>query len=149
MCSLKIGDMSDWIYIDKYDSLPGTTYVHCDTRDFYITCNDAEVDENMSKFISAAKDHNKFNRSEILGCLKSLELGSGGKGEWRMINLKKGYNGWLKYIRFVKTGETIELFNRKEPIYIAYTTSSDEPILLSRDDLEPENIERKYLNHED
>lgn len=141
--------MADWKYIDEYDSLPAESFIHCDTRDFHIICTDSspyESDKRFRSMINSAPSSAKFNRSEILGCLKALEEASGGKGEWRMLSIGQG---WLKYIRFKKTNETVDLLGGPEPVYVAYVSFGNQYDLLYRDQLQPERIikDRDMLCH--
>lgn len=142
--------MNEWKYIDEYDSLPAFDLVYCDTRDFYILGlnNQKATVHNVLKGIRHSANYGtlndcKFRRDEILGTLKTLENESGGKGKWRYLTTDS-HPEWLKCIRFIKTTETIEVFNRIEPIYIAYTTYNNYEI-LSRKILN-EKINQKYLN---
>lgn len=132
-----------WKYIDEYDKLPGTTFVHCDTRDFNIMCVDRKMQvTDMDEIIKDALtkpdiEDCMFRRAEILGALKTIECATGGKGVWRCIQLKHRTDiGWLKYIRFVMVKEG------DEPIYLCYTTRGPSKyILISRTDLDPDNID--------
>lgn len=140
--------MSDWKYIDEYNSLPAADFVHCDTRDFHILCVESEDTSKVLKEIKKANgtlSDCKFRRDEILGTLRTLENESGGKGQWRMITTES-HPEWLKYIRFVKTTETIELVGRTEPVYIAYSNRGNTYNVLSRKVLSETPVE-KYLNH--
>lgn len=95
------------------------------------------------------QDEFKFRRDEILGTLKALEMGSGGPGDWRMLRLKPSSHydiSWLKYIRFMAV-EEIELFGRKERVYIAYSDCCGKFTQLSRADLSQENLDNEHLNH--
>lgn len=141
----------DWYYIDVYPSLPPVDNVYCDTRDFHIIChNDSHINPKLKKALAGATDNNKFNRAEILGCLKALEMGSGGKGHWRYLSFNEGPahdTGWIKYIRFRRLPEEVDLVGSKEPVYVAYTGSDrTEYVLLGRDKLQPENINQSALN---
>ena len=146
--------MSDWKYIDEYNSLPATEFIHCDTRDFHILCMEGdrvEIHRTM-KGIRHSAGHGtlsdcKFRRDEILGTLKALENESGGKGDWRYLSTKS-HPGWIKYIRFVKTAETVDLLGRIEPVYIAYTTCGSTYEVLSRS-LLSEEIDKDSLNYID
>lgn len=142
--------MEEWKYIDEYDSLPGTKFVHCDTRDFHILCSDDGTRQIVRSTLCALHKLGDvrdamFRRDEILGWLKSLEQGSGGKGEWRLLSFdfhgtdyepagKNPMGTWIKYIRLVRTGETVTMFGRVEPVYIAYMSCSNEPCLLLKRD---------------
>lgn len=144
--------MKDWKYIDEYDSLPEVDFIHCDTRDFHILCCDGDRVEKHRAFkgIRHAAEYGtlsdcKFRRDEILGALKTLENNSGGKGSWRMISTKIG-SGWLKYVRFIKTTETVDLLGRTEPVYICYTTSGDSHYIVSREEL-AKDIDKDTLNY--
>lgn len=134
---------STWTHIESFKTLPCADFIHCDTRDFHILCidHDKPKDSDLQSLISRATDENKFNRSEILGLLTMLESASGGKRPWRVLHLKnKTMLGWLKYIRFVKTKETVDLGTRQEPVYIAYHESKNNYTLLSRQDFREENM---------
>ena len=74
--------MGKWKYIDEYKELPGDKFVFCDTRDFHIiTTDDGKVPQKLFNLISKEPDldNYSFNRSEILGALKTLEQGTGGR----------------------------------------------------------------------
>lgn len=147
---------SEWLYIDNIDTLPATDYIHCDTRDFYILCTNDSV--RITKWAQDFKkelrhhirqDNFMFRRDEILGTLKALEMGSGGPGDWRMLQLKQSghYNiGWLKYIRFAAV-DAVEVTGRTERVYVAYAEDAGRYTQLSREDLVPENLDNEYLNH--
>ena len=145
---------NNWTYIDEIDALPESAYVHADTRDFHILCSNEDKGEKMQNLVRAARHRMKqenflFRRDEILGCLKALEMGSGGRGGWRMLRLKPSSHlniGWLKYIRFVWTGETIDMGNRVERVYVAFCDDCGRFTQLSREDLVPENLDNKHLN---
>ena len=129
--------MSKWKYIDEYKELPGDKFIFCDTRDFHIiTTDDGKVPQKLFNLISKEPDLDdySFNRSEILGALKTLEQGTGGKG------------GWRRYIRFIRTPMKVELAGRTEPVYIAYCEYADDFELLSRTDLDPDNVNKEFLN---
>lgn len=118
--------MNEWKYIDKYESLPDSKFIHCDTRDFYITCTDE------SPINPHVESNDTFTKDEILSILKDLETRSGGKGEWRFV----GIDGmWLKYVRFIK----------KEEIYLCYTTQGDKIIPITHEILN-KPIDKKVLN---
>lgn len=129
-----------WTYIESFKSLPDTTFVYCDTRNFRILCIDDELSDKLLEKIATATDDNKFNRSEILGLLAGLEADSGGKRLWRIIRMKN-HPGWCKYIRFVRTSQTVDLGARTEPVYVVYMESRDELTLLKRDDFDIENLQ--------
>lgn len=146
----------DWIYIDDINTLPAADYVHCDTRDFHVLCNDDKDCHGSEKIAELKKqarhrlrqDTFKFRRDEILGVLKALEMGSGGRRDWRMLRLKPSGHydiDWLKYIRFVAIDEEVEMCGRKERIYIAYCDDCGRFVQLGRTDLNPENIDPKSL----
>lgn len=134
--------MNDWKYIDEYKELPKeVTSIHCDTRDFCISCL-------ITKHNPVAKEfHNqlgygtlsdfKFKSEEILPLLKDIETKSGGRGSWRAINIPS-YKNWLKYIRFVKDKD-------KDGLFIAYTNCGDDYTFLSHKMLK-EPINEKLLN---
>lgn len=139
--------MSKWKYIDEYKELPGDKFIFCDTRDFHIiTTDDGKVPQKLFNLISKEPDLDdySFNRSEILGALKTLEQGTGGKGDWRQISIPK--TCWLKYVRFIRTPMKVELVGRTEPVYIAYCECADDFELLSRTDLDPDNVNKEFLN---
>lgn len=144
----------EWIYIDQYNSLPAADFLHCDTRDFHIICvmHESEPHIELNKLIARTKnlDIYKFNRSEILGTLKTLEMGTGGPGTWRHLiptSARLSRINWLKYIRFIKLQETVDLVCGPEPVYVAYWTMNDKYVLLTRAELDPEKFDHKYLNH--
>ena len=147
--------MNNWIYIDQIDKLPEAEYIHCDTRDFHIICVDggkSDKNDTLNKMVRnrLRQESFLFRRDEILGALKALEMGSGGPGDWRMLRLKPCSHhkiGWLKYIRFVWTGETINMGNRTERVYVAYADDCGQFTQLSREDLVPENLDNEHLNH--
>lgn len=139
--------MSKWKYIDEYKELPGDKFVFCDTRDFHIiTTDDGKVPQKLFNLISKEPDldNYSFNRSEILGALKTLEQGTGGKGDWRYVSTPK--TSWLKYVRFIRTPMKVELAGRTESVYIAYCECADDFELLSRTDLDPDNVNKEFLN---
>lgn len=144
----------DWIYIDNFDALPETKFAHCDTRDFHILCSDDASSEKAKRLETATRRRYRqanflFRRDEILGCLKTLEQHSGGNGEWRHLKLKPSGHyriGWLKYIRFVWTGELVDMGNRKERVYVAFADDCGAFTQLTREDLRPENLDNENLN---
>lgn len=115
--SMKKNEKNEWIYIGDYISLSDTDFIHCDTRDFHILCidNKKSLKETLKEIESFDSTGCEYTKEEILNILKSLELKSGGKKDWRLLSTKS-HPTWLKYIRFVKVD------NDK---YIAYTTSGD------------------------
>lgn len=143
--------MSDWKYIDEYNSLPATEFIYCNTRDFHILCMEgdkAEIHRTMKGIRHSAGygtlSDCKFRRDEILGTLKALENESGDR---RYLSTKS-HPGLIKYIRFIKTEETVELLGRVEPVYIAYTTYGSAYEVLSRS-LLSEEIDNDSLNYID
>lgn len=138
--------MSDWKYIDEYESLPDTDFIHCDTRDFHIICTSVdkeyrkEVEKGIQKYMNSWSEC-KFSKSEILKVLKELEIRSGGKGRWRLISTESHPN-WLKYIRFIKTNKVIN----GEPVYIAYSSMGNSYEVLSHK-LLSEPINEEFLSH--
>lgn len=132
--------MSNWKYIDEYDSLPDVDFIHCDTRDFHILCVEDNREETLKNIREVAGYRTlsdcKFTKEEILTTLKSLETRSGGRGEWRYITTKS-HPLWLKYIRFVKS---------EESTYIAYNAFGDIIEVLSHK-LLSEPVNEEYLNH--
>ena len=146
---------NEWLYIDEIDRLPETDFVHCDTRDFHVLCIDGSKDDKTNALKKLVRNRLRqeqflFRRDEILGTLKALEMGSGGPGDWRMLRLKPcGHHkiNWLKYIRFAWTGETINMGNKIERVYVAYADDYGQFTQLSREDLVPENLDNEYLNH--
>ncbi len=147
--------MNNWNYIDTYNQCPAPDYIHCDTRDFHILCTDGDRADKrrMHKALQKLGDVQEamFCQDEILGWLKSLEMNSGGRGEWRYLSFKgltiPRWGNWIKYIRLIRTNEIIEKFGQRKHVYIAYLTCSNEPIaLLKRDQIIPENIDQEALN---
>ena len=130
----------NWAPIESFETIPATTFIYCDTRDFHILCTSGErISDELIKKMGAATDDNKFNRSEILGLLAGLEVDSGGKRDWRVLKMKN-HPGWCKYIRFVCCGQTVDLGARVEPLYIAYIDRWDAFTLLKRSDFDKENL---------
>lgn len=133
--------MSEWTYIDGYDYLPRAEEVFCDTRDFHIKCSDdKEVAYKHLRDIRRQVGYGtlsdcKYRRDEILGTLKTIEMASGGKQEWRCLYIKP-INVWIKYIRFIRINEEVN----GEAVYLAYTGGQNEPVTLlpRRVLLEPE-----------
>lgn len=146
--------MNDWEYIDKIDTLPAEDFIHCDTRDFHVLAVSGSDDDKtniLKKMVRRRlrQEHFLFRRDEILGTLKTLEMHSGGPGEWRMLRPKKSSHhniNWLKYIRFVAV-DTIEMPGRTERVYVAYADDCGQFTQLSREDLSPKSLDNKYLNH--
>lgn len=127
--------MSEWIYIGEIDTLPKTSTIHCDTRDFHITCPESEGDKEYVHKVRKNLRRSGRNlssctipHSEIIPLLKDLESRSGGRGDWRMITTQS-YKAWLKYIRFIEVLDE----SSEEPKYIVYTNVGDTytPINLS------------------
>lgn len=145
---------NEWIYIDIFDALPEVKFVHCDTRDFHVLCANEATSEKSRRLENEVRHRLRqenflFRRDEILGCLKTLEQHTGGNGEWRHLRLKPSGHykiGWLKYIRFVWTGELVDMGNRKERVYVAYADDCGTFTQLSREDLTPENLDNEHLN---
>lgn len=133
----------DWTYIAQYHNFPEqATYAHCDTRDFHLTWNDGssvgddELDKNLKLQIKTCREQLKnlylysITGSEILSMLAGLEEASGGPRNWRLLQLKTGYVGWLKYIRFCKVDD----------VYIIYTIAASKPRLIRKEWLVPSNV---------
>lgn len=135
--------MSDWKYIDEYESLPDAEFIHCDTRDFHILCVDDNQAETLKNIRNVAGygtlSDCKFTKEEILKVLKDLETRSGGKGRWRLISTES-HPTWLKYIRFIKIDED------GESVYIAYSNMGDQYEVLSHK-LLSEPIDKELLAH--
>lgn len=129
--------MSNWKYIDEYESLPDSDFIHCDTRDFHILCvdneeNRKETNLEIQQFVIPSMFPDcLFTKDEILKILKDLEIRSGGKGEWRMLSI--GDIDWLKYIRFIKWNDKYLAYGRKYKI-------------LSHKLLEETPIDKEHLN---
>ena len=126
--------MNEWTYLDEIDKLPGTTYICCDTRNFYIRCmsdyrdNKTTVLNNMVRRC-VRQECFLFRRDEILGTLKTLEM-------------DPHYNpNPLRYIWFVWTGETVDMGDRIERVYVAYADDCEDFAQLSREELTPENLQ--------
>ena len=142
--------MADWKYIDEYDHCPDSPAIYVDTRDFHMIGIDEESEflEDLKKI----KDPDKFfAQDEILGYMKSLEMHSGGPGEWRMLNFI-GEKGWRKYFRFFKVGY-VEKFGKQVAKYVCWagggapTKENLKHQIINRRDHKPENVEQKYLGH--
>ena len=139
---------SDWRYIDEYDKLPRAEEVFCDTRDFHILCSDdKESAYNHLRDLRRQVGYGtlsdcKYRRDEILGTLKTIEMASGGKQEWRCLYIKP-INVWIKYIRFIRINEEVN----GEAVYLAYTDGETEPVtLLPRSVLFEPEIDEDVLN---
>lgn len=139
---------SDWRYIDEYDKPPRAEEVFCDTRDFHILCTDDK--ESAYKHLRDLRrqvgygtlSDCKYRRDEILGTLKTIEMASGGKQEWRCLYIKP-INVWIKYIRFIRINEEVN----GEAVYLAYTGGQNEPVtLLPRSVLFEPEIDEDVLN---
>lgn len=134
----RINKMNEWKYIDEYESLPNTDSIHCDTRDFYINCiNNKEYKREIRLELKRINTQSMFSdylftKDEILKILKDLENRSGGKGDWRYIQIDD--IPWLKYIRFIKWNDDK---------YLAY--ANDDCKILSHELLES-SINEEYLN---
>ncbi len=137
-------NVRNWNYIDAYkNELPNTEFVHCDTRDFYVMCNNIVNEEqelNKDKKIvlelydrmpAFDKEKCKINRSEILNLLKGIETKTGGTGTWRCLRLNTVNSGWVKYIRFIHIDDDT---------YLCYTNSCCEHTILYKDDLLADNV---------
>lgn len=112
-----------WKLIDEYDTLPAAKSIECCTNTFRILCT------NSIESIEVPSDDYKFRRDEILGVLNTLRYAMrSGKKILLLHN-----HIWYKYIRFLKTSETVEIFGRTEPIYVAYLSTADKKELLSRE----------------
>lgn len=136
--------MGNWNYIRSYSEMPEAVFAHCDTRDFHMICH-SESTRDIQKTIKKIKktirklnnpESYTFKRSEILGILKRLEELSGGCGEWRYLSVK-GYESWLKYIRF---------YQIEGDEYFGYTSFGDDIIPLSREVLIDPTVLDEYLN---
>lgn len=138
--------MSEWIYIGEIDTLPTTSVMHCDTRDFSVICPETVDKESLHKTYANLRHSGKslskctISHNEILPLLKDLEKRSGGKGDWRMITTQS-YKSWLKYIRFVKVLDDPS----EEPKYIVYTNIGDTYTPIDLNTLK-EPINEEYLN---
>lgn len=149
--------MNNWVYIDSINSMPTVQFVNCDTRDFNIITDDEPIQEQLEKRDKAAIQTYRnrlrgedyiFRQDEILGTLKTLEMNTGGPGEWRMITLKnKTAQVWVKYIEFWALPETIEMFGETKQLYMCITRDAGRFTQLGRTDLRDENIDKHYLNH--
>jgi hypothetical protein len=133
-----------WKYIDTIDELPPVNQIHCDTRDFCILLDDEPATKGINRYKAQAEtgyEGYKLNRAEVLGTLKTIESLSGGKRDWRLLRHKK--LGWLKYIRFVKLDQSVELAGGSEPVYAIYTLEGRELIPIPRDYLNDEYFEQE------
>lgn len=134
----RINKMNEWKYIDEYESLPNTDFIHCDTRDFHIICvNNKGYKRETRLELKRINTQSMFSdclftKDEILKILKDLENRSGGKGNWRHIQIDDIH--WLKYIRFIKWNDDK---------YLAY--ANDDCKILSHELLES-SINEEYLN---
>ena len=94
-----------WVYLDNFEINPNYSIISCDTRDFHLI-GDIQFESNsiFKKFTNRIKKENLINKKDILKWLKDVEPASGGKHNWRYlnVNLTNCRNWRLKYIRFVK-----------------------------------------------
>lgn len=139
----------EWLAIEKFNSLPKTDWIYCDTRDFAIVCTNSphkKCYENLRYLINnKLTDDCKFRKSEILGLLASLKASSGGEGRWRHLAFGDSWE-WIKYIRFKKLPETIKTFTEDEAVYVAYLATGQNVRFLTRTELNPDNINEEALN---
>ena len=93
---------------DKYNRF------HVDTRDFYVSC--VNSDKKIPGIHKINKQPKYFHtEEEIKELVLRLYTESGGKGEWRMLDLEHdnhAVRGWdLKYLRICKTEKGFIVFN--------------------------------------
>lgn len=144
--------MEDWKYFRDLteEDLENPVSINVDTRDFCAFIAKSFYCEGKLKtalriannFIKnnpfRAKYYSFYSIDDIIEWLKKLEDMTGGFGEWRCINLKRGYNevsGWdLKYIRF--------FYN--ETLHVWYAVSDSHSLLDKRlffkDNIDEENL---------
>lgn len=98
-----------------------------DTRDFYIGFVDIDELPDSSPIYLKHKFKYSHKLEDVIEQLKRLREESGGSDEdsWRYLNLigYKSPSGWLKYIRFIKTGDVVRVFEySNDKIYELHST---------------------------
>lgn len=105
--------MSDWRYIDELN-LEKFPSVRFDTRDFFFI---ELTDVNLSEYGKVLKYPDRFCRSREFAeeWIKNLEVITGGKAEWRLLNFSgiKYADYWeMKYTQLISTPQGYIVTNR-------------------------------------
>ena len=131
---------NDWEFYTKVDFTDSTVKMFSvDTRDFHcIAIRDYKEDPADRKLNISKLDARFFNTpEEVLSTVTKLFEASGGKVEWRMLNLKGdgervSYNWGMKYLRIERTAKGLVICNAKH-------------YAIRKDIFECE-VEQEYLN---
>jgi len=100
-------EQKEWIpYTDIDWNDPENNRFNIDTRDFHAGYKFS--DENHKDWKTISKyDHFFFTKDELISLIDRLFVESGGKGNWRMLDLKHNdsrVKNWsLKYLRIFRT----------------------------------------------
>lgn len=95
-------EQEQWVFYKDIDwNDEKFTIFNVDTRDFHVGYNNA-IHKNLNTL--KKYNHDFFHtEQEVKDFLDRLYTESGGKGEWRMLNLETIKNWRLKYIRIYRT----------------------------------------------
>ena len=109
---------TEWVFFKDIDfNCPKKNRFNIDTRDFHCGCR---FDEKQHPDFETLSKYNKFffTENELKSELERLYIESGGKGEWRMMDLESNDNrvtNWnLKYIRVHRTDKGFLVCNSDE-----------------------------------
>ena len=99
---------TNWKFYTELDF--DNTNVNCyniDTRDFYGSEGNFEYKIDNFEYVLKHTEKYLYSKEEVISILNRLFAESGGKGKWRMLDLKsnneKVLNWNLKYIRVIRT----------------------------------------------
>lgn len=134
---------NDWVYIDDVVVTEEAQSIHCDTRSFHVFTTDENPEYGLLTFIDGIVKKPKVyencifkNWEDIKEYLKTLELVSGGKGNWRFLMFNypkpssKYLKGWHKYFRFVKVDDG----------WFGYTDQGSDYYVIRRDFVNEETM---------
>ena len=112
----------EWVPLtDDLNEIPeDANFFNCDTRDFHVICSE-EVPQ--IPYQEPNKDL-QIDLSGALTLLKVLKKKSGGDGDWRHMTFKTG--GWLKYIHFIRTEESMfQVYSREGNVLNPHTLTEE------------------------
>lgn len=93
---------NEWLSLNV--EIPDETvkFINCDTRDFHWIWCEETPDNNID--FSFVPEECLVDQKSIYFILNSIEIRTGGKGNWRHLEMVDG--SWLKYIWFIRFDET-------------------------------------------
>lgn len=107
---------TDWKFYTELDF--DNTSINCyniDTRDFYASEQNFEYEIDNFEYVLKHTEKYLYSKEEVISNLDRLFTESGGKGNWRMLDLisnnKKVLNWKLKYIRVYRTEQGFYICN--------------------------------------